>query len=117
MYPRPTVSSRFSWWTAKSIFPVLSLGVAHETDKQSKAMPMARKSNYEFKRRERDRLKGTQEQRKTSAKKEAKQRTKTTGPAAALNEDVPNENSSSGRCVAEGQQAKPEEASFVDVRL
>lgn len=48
---------------------------------------MASKPNYQFERRERDRLKALKNQQKTAAKKEARERTKTDAGTAAPDED------------------------------
>jgi hypothetical protein len=45
--------------------------------------PMARKPNYEFERRERDRLKAIKNAEKAAAKKEAKERAKAEADGAA----------------------------------
>jgi hypothetical protein len=47
---------------------------------------MARKPNYQFERRERDRLKAAKKQQKAAAKKEARERAKTDAGTAAPNE-------------------------------
>ena len=60
---------------------------------------MARKPNYEFERRERDRLKAIKNAEKTAAKKEAKERAR----AEAAGEVPP------GDTAAVGGETKPEE--------
>jgi hypothetical protein len=52
------------------------------------AKPMARKPNYEFERRERDRLKMIKNAEKAAAKKEAKERAKAEAGAAAAPAEV-----------------------------
>jgi hypothetical protein len=56
------------------------------------AKPMARKPNYEFERRERDRLKAIKNAEKAAAKKEAKERAKAEAGTAAPGEVDPSEN-------------------------
>jgi hypothetical protein len=53
---------------------------------------MARKPNYEFERRERDRLKAIKSAERAAAKKEAKERAKAEAGRAAPAEVDPNEN-------------------------
>ena len=50
--------------------------VAVHPSTNQEAKPMARKPNYEFERRERDRLKAIKNAEKAAAKKEAKERAK-----------------------------------------
>lgn len=53
---------------------------------------MARKPNYQFERRERERLKATRNAEKTAAKKEAKERAKAEAGALATGDIDPREN-------------------------
>ncbi len=53
---------------------------------------MARKPNYEFERRERDRLKAAKNAEKAAAKKEARERAKAEAGAPAPGEIDPGEN-------------------------
>lgn len=53
---------------------------------------MARKPNYEFERRERDRLKAIKNAEKAAAKKEAKERAKAEAGTAAAGEADPDKN-------------------------
>ena len=60
------------------------------TDKQPEARPMATKPNYQFERRERERLKAIKNEQKTAAKKKARERTRTDASTGPSNEDDPN---------------------------
>ncbi len=66
---------------------------------------MARKPNYEFERRERDRLKAIKNAEKTAAKKEAKERARAEAEGGAPPADAP----PADTAAVGGGETKPEE--------
>jgi hypothetical protein len=75
------------------VFNRIVITVAPDAADNQEAKPMARKPNYEFERRERERLKAIKNAEKAAAKKEAKERAKAEAGTAAPREVEPDQNS------------------------